>query len=444
MKKILALVLILAIAVAFPTAACDRGGDIENIPGDVDVDGAPPTPTPTPLPTSKPTPMPTPTPMPILPFDGKIVVVTNYYGQNEPERLAAEALEEKYGKKKVIHKFAPMGAIDLESMTNFFVRLADDTDVKAIVIGERVPHKNSAINAIREERPDIFIVNCDPNGILEDIFTRADLTLDENNELRGEDIVAQAKKMGAEVLVHYSFLRHMVYSPERRDVMIAACEREGILFVDLTAPDPASAIGIDGARQFIMEDVPRQIAEYGKDTAFISTSCYQQLPLIKRVVEGGAIYPQPCCPSPYHWFADALDISDKVYDGRNMGGVGSWHMSEYVYEYVDLGRLKPMSEFIQDLIPAVAAKGASGRLATWPVPTEMLFLSAGTEYAIKWINGEAPQERGVVDYDLFARLCEDYTEDVAGIRMGVEINPRSVNGRSYNSQLLLVPESIIF
>ncbi|HCX78922.1 MAG TPA: hypothetical protein DG577_05900, partial [Firmicutes bacterium] len=50
--------------------------------------------------------------------------------------------------------------------------------------------------------------------------------------------------------------------------------------------------GVSGAQQFILEDVPRQIEQYGKDTAFFSTNCSMQEPLIRSVLEGGAIYPQ--------------------------------------------------------------------------------------------------------------------------------------------------------
>ena len=79
-------------------------------------------------------------------------------------------------------------------------------------------------------------------------------------------------------------------------------------FVDATAPDPTGDAGVPGAQQFILEDVPRKIAEYGKDTNFFSTNCAMQEPLIKASLEGGAIYAQQCCPSPYHGYPGALGI----------------------------------------------------------------------------------------------------------------------------------------
>ena len=126
----------------------------------------------------------------------------------------------------------------------------------------------------------------------------------------GYSIPAQAEKQGAKVFVHYSFPRHMSYPllSGRRDIMREECAKLGLEFVDATAPDPTGDAGVSGAQQFILEDVPRMVDKYGKDTAFFSTNCAMQVPLISAVVDTGAIYPQPCCPSPYHGFPSALGI----------------------------------------------------------------------------------------------------------------------------------------
>ena len=62
-----------------------------------------------------------------------------------------------------------------------------------------------------------------------------------------------------------------------------------------------------GAQQFILEDVPRQVAEHGPDIALFSTNCAMQEPLIRQALEQGAIYPEQCCPSPYHAYPGALN-----------------------------------------------------------------------------------------------------------------------------------------
>ena len=63
--------------------------------------------------------------------------------------------------------------------------------------------------------------------------------------------------------------------------MRQTCEELGIEFVDATAPDPTGDAGLSGAQQFILEDVPKMVDKYGKDTAFFSTNCAMQIPLVK-------------------------------------------------------------------------------------------------------------------------------------------------------------------
>jgi hypothetical protein len=146
--------------------------------------------------------------------------------------------------------------------------------------------------------------------------------------------------------------------------MKVKCAELGLEFVDATAPDPTSDVGVAGAQQFILEDVPKMVERYGRDTAFFSTNCSMQIPLIKAVVDTKAIYPQPCCPSPYHGFPTALGIkSDPAQQGN--------------LQYV-----------IDETRKIVKDKGVEGRLSTWPVPAAMMFTIGATEYAMKMIDSD--------------------------------------------------------
>jgi len=58
----------------------------------------------------------------------------------------------------------------------------------------------------------------------------------------------------------------------------------------------------------IIQEIPELIAALGRNTAFFGTNCGMQTVLISSVIELGAIYPEPCCPSPYHGFPMALGI----------------------------------------------------------------------------------------------------------------------------------------
>ena len=443
MKKILSI--LLALTMTFALVACGGGGgggggDVAPPSGGGDETPAAPTQAPaTTTPDDTTTPDETPT-TPSEAFPGKIAIVTNDVSQNEEEYRSAEALQRKYGADKVIHRVWPVNfSTEGEQMITVLQGIAADPDLKAVIVNQAVINTNAAVDKLLEVRPDVFVCYCEPAENPPDVVRRAHLVLNPNDPLRGETIIMQAKAMGAKVFAHYSFPRHMAVPTlsQRRDIMMDVCDREGLTFVDLTAPDPTSDVGIPGAQQFILEDVPKQVAQWGKDTAFFSTNCAMQIPLIIKVVDEGAVYPEPCCPSPYHGFPAALGIDAKIFDGSNMGEDENGNV-------VDNGRLRSVNEVIEEISATMAARGVSGRLGTWPVPTSMMFTTVGFEYARAWLAGEVPQERGNVDYPLIAKLCADYTEELTGTRTEVELQPLSLVGRTYQSFVMLVLDSIVF
>jgi predicted small lipoprotein YifL len=317
-------------------------------------------------------------------FPGKIAIVTNTLSQNEEEYRSAQDMVAKYGEDKIVHVLWPDNFMtEQEQMISIISKLASDEDVKALIINQAVPGTNAAVDKLLEVRDDIFIIYATPQENPPDVAARANLILQPDELQMGVSIPEQAKKLGATTLVHYSFPRHMsvVMLAQRREIMKETCEEIGIEFVDATAPDPTGDAGVPGAQQFILEDVPKMVEKYGVDTAFFSTNCAMQTPLIKAVVDTGAIYPQPCCPSPFHGFPSALGIE--------------------------------ASEFTQDSLQHVVAettrileeKGVLGRLSTWPVPVAMMYTVAGTEYAIKYLNGEVGEE---LDVEVLADVMSEY------------------------------------
>jgi len=383
------------------------------------------------------------------PFPGKIAFVTKDYGHYDEEFRSVGELVAKYGADKIVHMVRRINYDrDYEYMIEDLQKIAADPDIKAVIINKAVIGTNAAVDKLLEVRPDILVAYCSPSEDVSEVAERAHLSVSVDEWTRGERIVMQAKDMGAKVFIHYSFPRHMSVPTisMRRDDMKEACEREGVLFVELTAPDPTDDVGIPGAQQFVLEDVPRQVAKYGKDTAFFATECVMQLPLQIKVVDERAIYPEPCCPSPYHWFPSALGIDDRVDDEKTP-------YTDYPYFYLDIdypfyvpnfGSLIPASEIIPETRKVIASKGASGRLATWPVSMSRMFTVVCAEYAIKWINGETYLDRGVVDYELFEKLCEAYVYENLGESPDIDISPLSIAGSVYNNYLVVSMDSIIF
>jgi len=299
-------------------------------------------------------------------LDFKIGLVTGTVSQGEEEFRAGEDLVKKYGSaiKHVTYpdKFTQEQETTIAQITS----LASDPEVKAIVVVQAVPGTAAAIDKIKEKRDDILFIAGVPHEDPELICSRADIVLETDNLKRGETIIKLAKEMGAKNFVHYSFPRHMSYEllAQRRDIFKKVCDEVGINFIELDAPDPMGDAGIPGAQQFILEDVPRQVAKYGKDTAFFSTNCAMQEPLIKSVLNEKAIFPEQCCPSPYHAYPGALGIE------------------------IPQEKAGDVNYMLEQINKKVVDGGAGGRFATWKVPANMATVKAAVEYAIAYGKGE--------------------------------------------------------
>lgn len=346
----------------------------------------------------------------------KIAIITNTVSQNEEEYRSAEFVQKKYGKDRVVHELWPDNFMtEQEQMISVLTKLAADPDIKAIIINQAVPGTNPAVDKFLEtrEKADVLIVYASPQENAPDVCQRADFILQPDELAMGKAIPDQAKAQGAKTFVHYSFPRHMSIPmlAERRALMKAECEKIGITFVDETAPDPTSEAGVTGAHQFILEDVPKKVAEYGKDTSFFSTNCSMQVPLIKAAFDAGAIYSQPCCPSPYHGFPSALGLT--------------------VPEDIVGG----LQDVINQTTKIIEDAGLGGRFSTWPVPAAMMATIASADYAVKWIKGETS---GKVDLKVLEKCMADY----AGIK--ITLNPYVENNVSYNNYLLFLMDFLTY
>jgi hypothetical protein len=253
--------------------------------------------------------------------------------------------------------------------------------VKAIIVAQAVPGTLPAIKKARRQRSDLLFILVSPQEDPEQIAENADLVMQTDDLKRGITIIASAKKMGAKTFVHYTFPRHMSMEilAQRRDLMRSECEKAGIQFVDANAPDPMGDQGIAGAQKFILEDVPRMIARYGKDTAFFSTNCAMQEPLIRAVIDGGALFVEQCCPSPTHGYPGALGISIP----EEVAG--------------------DMQKIRAQIAEKVAAAGMSGRCGTWKTSMHIAMIEAGVELA----KGKLAGTISLTDRDAVKKALEE-------------------------------------
>ena len=347
-------------------------------------------------------------------FPGKIAIVTDRPSVSTDDFHSADRLIEKYGADKIIHNTWPENfTAEREKMIDTVVKLADDREVKALIFNQAIVGTNAAVDRFKELRDDVFIIYCFTQETAVDSAARANLIFRLDSPGIGMAVVKQAKKQGAKVFVHYSFPRHMAIEALiiRRDKIREACAAEGIQFVDAAVLDPAGEAGAAGARRFILEDVPKLAAGFGENTAFYTTNCTLQAPLIRAVVDCHAIFPQPCCPSPFHGFPEALGIKT---DG------GQADLNYVISEACRIAEEKNMSD----------------RLSTWPVSASMMFANTGAEYAIKWINGKVP--KNPIDDRVLKDCLSAYVKEVVGEGVEVEMSSYSGNGIVYDKIKLIL------
>lgn len=298
-----------------------------------------------------------------------IGIVTGTVSQGEDDLRGAEAMIAKYGDANsggmIKHVTYPDNFTqELETTIGTITGLADDPDMKVIVVNQAVPGTVAAFTQIREKRPDILLL---ANSSQEDtamIEAAADLVVDPDNVNRGYLMILAAKKMGAKKFVHISFPRHMSIEllSLRKNIMEEACKELGLEFIFETAPDPTSDVGVPGAQQFILEKMPAWVEKYGKDTAFFCTNDAHTEPLLKRVAELGAIFVEPDLPSPVMGYPGAFGIDLKA-------EAGNW------------------PEILKKVEATVVEKGGAKRMGTWAYSYGYSASEALVEYGKNVVEG---------------------------------------------------------
>ncbi len=343
--------------------------------------------------------------------DYKIGIMTGTVVQNEEEFRRAEAVQKMYGSDRIVLATYPERFTqEQETTISNMMALASDPKVKAIVMVQAVIGAAAAVDKVRAVRPDILFVLGVPGEDPDMIASKGDLILQTNDLARGAQIAQRAKAMGAKTLVHYSFPRHMSNDmlSRRRTFMKEEAAKIGLAFVEQDAPDPTGDAGVPGTQQFIMEDVPRKIAQYGAQTAFFGTNCAMQEPMIRQVVAGKGLYPVQCCPSPFHALPNALGIA------------------------VPPDRKADVSWILSEEKAKIASAGMTGRISTWPIPVNMMYIDAGVRYAKAYLDG---QTKGKADMAVLTKIMEE----LAGGK--VQLTPyTSKTGKTYDHYFLYLSD----
>lgn len=300
--------------------------------------------------------------------DYKIAILTGTTSQGEEEFRAAERAQAADPDHIITDTYPDSFMAEMETTVAKIVAFGSDPDVKAIVMCQAVPGAKAGFDKLKEMgRDDILTIAGTPQEDPAVIAAAADIVMYADEVMQGDTIMEKCAEWGVEVLIHYSFPRHMAMEliVGRHELLKENAEALGIELVDVTAPDPTAEAGASASQQFILEDVPAQMEKYaGKKVAFFTTNCGMQEALQTAVLtQENAYYPQPCCPSPYHAFPATLGL-----DQLKIGGD-------------DTDALKQIAAKLQEY-------NAVDRFSTWPSPVAMTVIDIGVEYAKAYINGE--------------------------------------------------------
>lgn len=347
-----------------------------------------------------------------------IGICTGTVAQSEDELRGAEKFIEEYGLVEnggiVRHVTYPDNFMqEQETTISRIVSLADDPLVKAIIVNQSIPGTVAAFQQIREKRPDILLIAGVPQEDPNITSAAADLVVDADNINRGYLMVLGAQKMGATTFVHISFPRHMSIDllSRRRAIIEEACKDLGLEYVSETAPDPMSDVGIPGAQQYILEQMPAWVEKYGKDTAFFCTNDAQTEPLLKRVAELGAIFVEPDLPSPIMGYPGAfgIDLKDEA---------GDWPAILAAVEKV------------------VVARGGGGRMGTWAYSFNYTTTAALSELAYRTLQGTA-------SLDSFDDLMDCFQKYTPGAAWNGSYYS-DVEGNEINNYILIYQDTYVF
>jgi hypothetical protein len=298
----------------------------------------------------------------------KIGVMTGTVSQGAEDFLGGEQIERTYPGRVRHITYPDNFPSEIETVVAQLSGLAADPEVRVILVAQAIPGSVAAARRIRQTRPDLLIGFVGPHEDPDSVDQACDLAIQPDQIARGSTIIRSAQQMGARNFVHYSFPRHMSQPlvARRRDIMKAECDRRGMKYSFVTAPDPTGEGGLAAAQRFILADVPRQLQRLGPATAFYATNDGMQEPLIKAILLAKAGYfVEQDVPAPTAGYPAALGLKLPPEKSGDMDSINAENK-----------RL-------------IAESGMSGHFGTWALPVDMVAMRASANLLVDAVDKKA-------------------------------------------------------
>lgn len=343
---------------------------------------------------------------------GKIGIVTPSLSSSEDEYRAGENMVAKYP-DRVKHISLPENEmVETETSISQITALADDPEMKAIVVVSGQSGLLPALQKVKEINPEIITLTAPIWDDPEMMSQYIDINLDTDWARRGITIVEKANEMGAKTFIHYSFPTHLAKESisKRKEMMKQTSEKLGMTFVEIVTPDPQTGDGPAAMQQFLREDIPRQIEKYGVDTNIFGSNCPMYDVIIDEALKLKFIVAEQCCPTPTQAFPTVMNL-------------------EIAKE--DAGDFDKINEMIRE---KAAEADMTGRLSGWPIPATIFMPEYATELAIQMVDNNLTKE-DVMNKEYLDNLGAE----VFGV--GVDFEPMRADIDNY---YMMIMESIYY
>ncbi len=342
-----------------------------------------------------------------------IAIVTPTLSASEDEFRAGEAMAKEYP-DVVTHLTLPENFEDeIETCISTIVSAADDPKMKAVIVASGQSGLIPAFQQIKEKNPEIITITAPIFDEPEMMSKYIDINLDTNWIKRGETIPTKAKQMGAKTFIHYSFPTHLSKPliSARKDMMKQTTEALGMEWVEVVTPDPQTGDSVEAMQQFLREDIPRQIAKYGKDTNIFGSNCPMYDVILDEAIKEGFIVAEQCCPTPTQAYPTVLGLEIAEEDGTNFDKINEM------------------------ITKKVAEKGMTGRLSGWPIPVTIYMPEFAVYLAMEMIDNP--------DFDAKdPAALNQLTKDKFGIDVSYE--KLNSNGKTYDNYFVMIMDSIFY
>jgi hypothetical protein len=365
-----------------------------------------------------------------------IAVITFDYHQNNADWI--NRLVDQHGYEKVIiYTWPPrMHNYTADETIEWINNIALNTDIDILIINPGIYGTDHAVSLLRKQRDDIFIVYLNyetsdiPAGVeqpfrnntLAEAVINANMILETDINTIVENFSQKARELGADTLIYFydthEYGTHFIESYWHLLLREKSAEA-GLLFVEV---DIKGAIQCGSSyAQYMNETIPPLIEKYGENIVFFGLDN-------ERVFwfwsNEGFVY----LPIYQSWFEPTpQNIASFLSMGN--GSVFCENTSDIPL------MIEQINKFLNE-------NNTPGRLTSFPMPHQTLFVLAAVEYGIKWLEGK------VVENGINVRVLEQIMLDIitehTGLHSGLNIAPYNKNGANVDNYVLVLLDYLVY